>query len=428
MEDRKLGKIIAANRHTAYGKQHAFEEIRRVSDYQKKVPLTAYHHYIPYIERIKNKEPDVLTHEPVLLLEPTSGSTAAKKLIPYTRSLQREFSTALHTWLWDLNKNFPRLKYGQFYFSITPQGSATDGIVGFNRDDEYIGGFLGRLIAKKFCVPEIVKSIQDMDMFWDTTINFIKQAKKLRFVSIWNPTFLLIMLEKANMRAKELFPHLEVISCWADGNSAAYAAQLQKAFPDVYIQPKGLLATEGIMTIPIEGAGKRLTASHFFEFIDKHNDVRLKDQLDAGGEYEIVLTTSGGLYRYRIGDIVRYNGNGCFDFIGKAGNVSDYFGEKLNEMHVRQVVPAHGFCLLVPNQDRYVLYTETAVDANAIDTALRENFHYDYCRKLGQLKAVRVVVIQNGAQQYIDNCVRFGIRLGDIKPTCLSNRQGWVFI
>ena len=107
-----------------------------------------------------------------------------------------------------------------FYFSITPQGSATDGIVGFNRDDEYIGGFLGRLIAKKFCVPEIVKSIQDMDMFWDTTINFIKQAKKLRFVSIWNPTFLLIMLEKANMRAKELFPHLEVISCWADGNSA----------------------------------------------------------------------------------------------------------------------------------------------------------------------------------------------------------------
>ena len=182
------------------------------------------------------------------------------------------------------------------------------------------------------------------------------------------------------------------------------------------------------MTIPIEGAGKRLTASHFFEFIDKHNDVRLKDQLDAGGEYEIVLTTSGGLYRYRIGDIVRYNGNGCFDFIGKAGNVSDYFGEKLNEMHVRQVVPAHGFCLLVPNQDRYVLYTETAVDANAIDTALRENFHYDYCRKLGQLKAVRVVVIQNGAQQYIDNCVRFGIRLGDIKPTCLSNRQGWVFI
>jgi hypothetical protein len=267
-----------------------------------------------------------------------------------------------------------------------------------------------------------------MDLFWSTTIDFIKRAKKLKFVSIWNPTFLLIMLEKANMQARELFPHIEVISCWTDGNSAPYAEQLKRAFPGVYIQPKGLLATEGIMTIPIEGVGKRLTNSHFFEFIDTHNDIRLPDQLDAGDEYEIVLTTSGGFYRYRIGDIVRYRGNNCFDFIGKAGNVSDYFGEKLNEMHVRAVLPSDGFCLLVPKQDRYVLYTETEVDAKAIDTALRGNFHYDYCRKLGQLKEVEVVTVSNGAQQYIDNCVRFGMRLGEIKPTCLSNRQGWKFI
>ena len=428
MEDKKLGKIIANNKHTVYGRQRSFEEIRNISDYMKMVPLSVYEDYIPYIERIKNKETNILTSEPVLLLEPTSGSTSAKKLIPYTRGLQREFSSALHKWMWDLNKNFPRLKYGQFYFSITPQSSVTDGIEGFNSDDEYIGGLLGRFIAKKFCVPESVKNIQDMDMFWNITIDYIKQAKKLKFVSVWNPTFLLIMLEKANMRGKELFPHIEVISCWTDGNSAVYAAQLQKAFPGIYIQPKGLLATEGIMTIPIEGVGKRLTTSHFFEFIDKNNDIRLAHQLDPGDEYEIVLTTSGGFYRYRIGDVVRYNGNKCFDFIGKTGNVSDYFGEKLNEIHVRRVVSGNGFSLLVPDQDRYVLYTETEMDANVIDTALRENFHYDYCRKLGQLKEVKVVIVQNGAQQYIDNCVRFGMRLGDIKPACLSNRQGWVFI
>ncbi|MCL2079551.1 MAG: GH3 auxin-responsive promoter family protein [Oscillospiraceae bacterium] len=427
MEDKKLGSIITNNQNTVYGNKYSYGDIRNISDYQKNVPFSTYEDYAPYIERIKNKESNILTSEPVLLLEPTSGSASAKKLIPYTRGLQREFSSAIYKWLWNLNRNFPRLKYGQFYFSITPQGNTTDGIEGFNTDDEYIGGLLGKFVAKKFCVPASVKSIEDMDLFWKTTIDYIKQAKKLRLVSIWNPTFLLIMLEKSNMRAKDLFPHLEVISCWADGNSATYAEQLQKAFPDAYMQPKGLLATEGIMTIPIEGVGKRLTDSHFFEFIDKNNDVRLKDQLDKDDEYEIVLTTSGGLYRYRIGDIVRYNGNQCFDFIGKAGNISDYFGEKLNEMHVREVVPKNGFCLLVPNENRYVLYTETEADADTIDAALRGNFHYDYCRKLGQLKKVEVVVVENGAQQYIDNCVRFGMRLGDIKPMCLSNRQGWVF-
>jgi hypothetical protein len=360
-------------------------------------------------------------------LEPSSGSVTAQKLIPYTKGLKREFSSAISIWLWNLNRHFPRLKYGQIYFSITPQVSQNEGIIGFNNDDEYIGGLLGWFISKKFCVPGSVKAISDMEEFWHTTIGYIKRAKNLRLVSIWNPTFLLIMLEKAKMTGKELFPHLEVISCWADGNSAPYAEKLRKTFPGVHIQPKGLLATEGIMTIPLEGIGKRLTNSHFFEFIGKNGSICLKDQLECGKEYEIVLTTSGGFYRYNIGDTVRYNGNSCFDFIGKSGNISDYFGEKLNEFHVRMVIGGNGFRLLVPNGDRYTLYSETDVDINAIDNGLRENFHYDYCRKLGQLQSVEYKKIQNGDQQYIDNCVKFGMRLGDIKHAYLSNRQGWEF-
>jgi hypothetical protein len=229
------------------------------------------------------------------------------------------------------------------------------------------------------------------------------------------------------MTAKELFPRLELVSCWADGNSKPPAEKLRKAFPGVYIQPKGLLATEGVMTIPIEGVGKVLTDSHFFEFKDKNGEIRLKDGLEIGEEYEIILTTSGGLYRYNIGDIVRYNGNYCFEFIGKSGNVSDYFGEKLNEVHVRKIIAADGFRMLAPKGNRYILYSETDVDANLIEKGLRENFHYDYCRELGQLEKAEVVKIKNGGRQYIDNCLRFGMRLGDIKPAYLSNREGWVF-
>ena len=447
MEDRKLARIISKNSHTTYGMRYGFSDVKNIADFQRKVPITTYEDYIPYIEKIKSGGQNILTKEPVLLLESSSGSTAAKKLIPYTKGLKHEFSSAIGKWLWDLNKNFPQLKYGQLYFSITPQAAESDGIVGFNSDDEYIGGVLGRLVANKFCVPDSVKTILDMEDFWTATIHYIKCAKNLRFVSIWNPTFLLIMLEKARMKPKELFPHLAVISCWADGNSKPYAKKLQKAFPDVYIQPKGLLATEGIMTIPIEGVGKQLTNAHFFEFIDKKGDVRLKDELDIGGEYEIILTTSGGLYRYNIGDIVRYNGNDCFDFIGKSGNVSDYFGEKLNEVHVRKVIEGNGFRLLVPTGNKYTLYCETdsgngigndssngigigidsGVDIDIIDKKLRENFHYDYCRRLGQLEKAELVKVKNGEQQYIDNCLSFGMRLGDIKPAYLSNREGWIF-
>ncbi len=427
MEDRKLAKIILNNQHTVYGRRYGFFNVKSIADFQKNVPITTYEDYLPYIEKIKNGGQNILTKEPVLLLEPSSGSTSARKLIPYTKGLKKEFSSAIFKWLWDLNKNFPCLKYGQMYFSITPQATQNNGIIGFNSDEEYIGGILGKLIAKKICVPNKVKSITDMDEFWNVTADYIKRAKNLRFVSVWNPTFLMIMLEKAKMTAKELFPNLEVISCWADGNSEPYAKKLQKTFPNVYIQPKGLLATEGIMTIPIEGMGKRLTDAHFFEFIDKNGDIRLRDDLEVGEEYQIILTTSGGLYRYNIGDIVCYKGNACLDFICKSGNVSDYFGEKLNEVHVRKVIAGNGFRLLVPDENNYILYTESEVNMDKIDLELRENFHYDYCRKLGQLKKPVQIIVKNGEQQYIENCLRFGMRLGDIKPAYLSNRKGWIF-
>lgn len=432
MENKKLSQIISKNKNTSYGRAFSFDKIKTIADYQKYLPITAYDDYGPYIERIANGEQNVLTKEEVIMFEPSSGSMSAKKLIPYTKSLKSEFAKAVWAWLWNLNKHFPNLKYGQFYFSITPQGLqeqyTSSGIpIGFDGDEEYFGSLLGKLAGKKFCVPNSVKNIQDIDEFWEATVRYIKNAKKLRLLSIWNPTFLLIMLEKAGMPPQKLFPNLEVISCWADGNSKPYAEKLQKLFPDVYIQPKGLIATEGIMTIPLEGIGKKLTNSHFFEFQDKNGDILLCDQLTTDETYDIILTTQGGFYRYKIGDLVLYKGNNCFDFAGKSGNVSDYFGEKLNESHVKTVIQGEGFRLLAPDGSRYVLYTETDASIDKIEKGLCENFHYEYCRKIGQLQCVEIMKIQNGEQQYIDNCLSFGMRLGDIKPIFLSNRKGWKF-
>ena len=56
----------------------------------------------------------------------------------------------------------------------------------------------------------------------------------------------------------------------------------------------------------------------------------------------MVLTTGGGLYRYRLQDLVEVTGHtapggGCpvLRFVGREGHVSDWFGEKLHERHVR---------------------------------------------------------------------------------------------
>ena len=148
-------------------------------------------------------------------------------------------------------------------------------------------------------------------------------------------------------------------------------AEVQALFPSVEIQPKGLLATEGCVSFPlVEQTGAALALrSHFFEFEEvddsttehgSSGNCRLAHELSRGGRYRVVLTTSGGLYRYQLHDVVEVVGfeKQCplLRFLGKADRVSDLVGEKLGEPHVRDALnrafSAHAisprFCLVVP--------------------------------------------------------------------------------
>src|SRR5262249_7997938 len=157
--------------------------------------------------------------------------------------------------------------------------------------------------------------------------------------------------------------------------------------------------------------------------------------------YEVIITTGGGLYRYRLHDFVqvvgRYRGSPLIRFIGKAAAVSDRFGEKLNERHVRQsldallgrrgITPEFAMVAYEEGAGRpaYTLFIESPGQSDAalyllgadLEAALAENYHYRYCRKLGQLAPLRVVRIErDGLATYLAVCQQHGQRLGDIKP------------
>ena len=137
---------------------------------------------------------------------------------------------------------------------------------------------------------------------------------------------------------EKIWPHLTVISCWGDANAKIYFKDLKQYFPNVAIQPKGLIATEGFISFPIIGKnGCALSIySHFFEFIepDSPNVVLPANQIKVGKKYLVIITTNGGLYRYRLNDIIKVVGyiNQCplIQFCGKNSLISDMFGEKIS--------------------------------------------------------------------------------------------------
>jgi hypothetical protein len=510
-----LRQLISRNAQTEFGLKHSFGTIDSVTAFQKAVPIQSYEDVRPYIDKIADGAQNVLTADSVQRFGVSSGSTSASKLVPYTMSLIAEFQEGIDPWMYHLMRDYPGILGGKAYWSVTPIGErqkfSSGGIpIGFDDERSYFGKLTQWVLGTVMTTPSELAIVEDMDAFRYATLRFLLQEKSLSWVSIWNPTFATLFLNpltkwfdqliedirtgsmsidlgvtpevdasirksliKSPRRAKELaqirdrkngslyeeiWPRLQLISCWAHGNSGEAVKQLQNYFPNVAIQPKGLIATEAFVSFPLRGEASALSInSHFFEFEEvESKTIRLAHQLEVGGKYSVIVTTSGGLYRYRLNDVIEVLGFEAqcplIRFVGKQDKVVDICGEKLNEQFVdgvvRQVISRSSnqpnFWMVAPKRSsaqvvEYVLFLQFGNGAivvnnkledtsREIDSALRENFHYDYCRRLGQLEHCKVFLIeadQDAFQCYLTTCTELGQRLGDIKHVALHPYQHW---
>lgn len=416
-----LLRTLLRNANTPFGTAHRFASIRSIHEYQQRVPIRTY------------DECDLAAGiaESVDRYEPTSGSSGASKRIPYTRTLRRQFDAAIAPWIVSLFRKEPAAFAGEAYWSVSP---------GADSDEEALGPLQRRLVRAVQAVPSSVRLASDVDAFRRETLAHLQRCRTLSLVSVWHPSFLDLLIPD-DVDTVATWPHLRVISCWADANAAGAAAALARRFPHATLQPKGLLSTEGVVTIPFDGAQTLAYRSHFFEFRDGDR-VRLATELESGKRYDVILTTGGGLYRYATEDVVEVTGfrESCplLRFIGRAHHVSDHFGEKLNEIFVRERLELalheipHTFAMLACDRDAYVLYIESPSPddelvraTDALEQSLREAFHYDHCRRLRQLAPLRTFrVLRNAAATYLT--VRAATqRLGTIKIPALDREQGW---
>ncbi len=489
----QLQTLLKQNHNCQFGQHHDFSKIRTASQYQTTVPIHTYQQLQPYVELMLGGQKQVLSDESVLWYERTSGTTKQAKMIPYTAAALRAFQAALYPWLYDLLTQYPNIMQGSAYWSISPVGrepqQTADGTpIGCHNDALYLGQQGAALIAQTLAVPPWVAEIQSIDAWQYITLRYLLSDANLSLISIWSPTFLLQLLKALPahadqliqdigsgqvtepglsdhlahvdfapnpQRAEELsrcirpgvldtrriWPKLVLISCWSSASSQVYAAQLQSLFPAVSIQPKGLLATEGVISLPLCASDTPVLAvqSGFYEFIDSAGQVSLAHQLVTGRSYSVLLSNPCGLYRYQIGDQVRvtdwHHTAPCLDFIGRGGSTTDLCGEKLSEDFVLPLLKQiPGFTLLVANplpQPHYCLYVDAAMVPKqyaeqlpaTVEQHLKQNPHYQYARHLGQLAAVKVIRTSEPMDRYYHHQQQQG--LGDIKPPSLSQDVTW---
>lgn len=97
VQERFLQTLIKAHQSTVYGQKIGLSEIRTVDQFRDRLPILPYSSYEPYIERVAQGEPNILTPDPVVFLNLTSGSTGKQKLIPVTARSRRALAKANRT-------------------------------------------------------------------------------------------------------------------------------------------------------------------------------------------------------------------------------------------------------------------------------------------------------------------------------------------
>ncbi len=424
-----LRDILRHNTHTQPGQQYQFSSIRSWDDWKQRVPISSYEDIQPAIQELCNNTQGNLCSETVTRLVPTGGSSGGEKLIPWTSKLGTSFQAGIRPWIVDLHRHFPDIRHGPAYWAISPSlPTRTDAQIpiGFADDSAYLGGWAQKIIRPTLAVPSDVRHIANTHQFRMETCRHLLSTPELRLMSLWHPSYILdlydfILTHKNKLLTsvssrhrqrllhcdwedpQQLWPSLRVISAWGDSAARPFFHTLTKRFPTSFCQAKGLLATEGIISIPFAGQCPLAITSHFFEFIDDQGTVHRAHELHTGHSYRILLTTAGGLYRYDLGDIILVTGflghTPSIQFIGRDKQTSDMVGEKLTEAHVlttlQQVIPSKHFAALqavLPTHDtpHYRLYSTAALPSTAsIDILLQKNPHYKLARKLGQLGAIQ---------------------------------------
>ncbi len=342
-------KLISMGKTTEWGKKYEYDKIKSPAEFQKVVPLQTYEDIKPYVNRLKQGEQNLLWPTPINWFAKSSGTTNDKsKFIPVSReSLEDCHYKAGKDLLALYNHNNP---YNKVYSgkSLVLGGSSQ---INEFRKDSYSGD-LSAIIINNLPFWVEFKRIPDRTIAlmdeWESKIEKMAESVKdenvtsIAGVPSWTLVLIKRILEitgKSNIR--EVWPNLEFYM-HGGVNFEPYQRQFEKLIPGGGMHYyESYNASEGYFGIQDRtGAHDMLLMLDYgiyYEFIpveNSHEDqprTLSLNEVELGKNYEMVISTNGGLWRYRLGDTVVFTTTFPFriQVSGRTKNFINAFGEEL---------------------------------------------------------------------------------------------------
>jgi len=510
-QQRVLNRIIKANADTQFGRAHNFKTINSIADYTQQVPIQTYATLRPYVDKQIAGEKQVLTKDEPFYYARTSGTTGDPKYIPVTQDTLKQHQRSLAIFAYLQYRAQPQAFSGTLLAIPGPfeEGRFDSGIC-FGSISGLMYEAMPKRLKAKYIVPDSVYSLDDYTLKYRLILRLMLPHTNMSYIASANPTTfkkllvelqadwqqLLDDVEKGGFyrnddlptevqedvmpllnahperaatlrkleRASEtvsfaqVWPNIRLVVTWTGGSCGIAVNHIKPSFPsDTVFMDLGYLSSEMRGTITIDKArpgGVPTLLDHFFEFIEVSEyeqgvrDTLTLDKLVVGKQYYFIMTTTAGLYRYFMNDIVEVvgmeNATPMLTFIQKGKGVTNITGEKLAEQQVisamETIKQTHGvdipfyLALACVEQAHYVIYVEmgselTASLSDDIEHALNQaNIEYASKRESGRLNQLEVKYLKAGtADAYKTFCVEKGQRESQYKPLLLQYQSDNTF-
>ena len=348
VQNELLLHLIRQAEATVVGETYDFESIKSYASFAERVPVSSYEELEPLIERTRQGEQNVFWNEPIKWFAKSSGTTNAKsKFIPVSNSALEDchYKGSKDLLCMYLNNN----ENSQLFVGKSLRLGGSSQIYEDNKT--YFGDLSAILIenmpmwAEFSSTPSNKVSLMSE---WESKLNAIIAETKTENVTSFAgvPSWLLVLmnrmlLETGKENLMEVWPNLEVY--FHGGVSfEPYKEQYKKIIPDDAFKYYEIYnASEGFFAIQDENYSNDLLLmldyGIFYEFIPmdtfgtpNQKIIPLAD-VELFKNYAIVITTNSGLWRYLIGDTVRFTSLNPYRIrvSGRTKHHINVFGEEL---------------------------------------------------------------------------------------------------
>jgi hypothetical protein len=327
-----LQELVTAAQYTEFGRKYNFSKLFTLKEFKKNVPIHEYDDIKPYILRMMEGEENVLWNTPVKWFAKSSGTTSDKsKFIPISEeSLHDNHFKASKDVLSNYYKNFPSSDL------LTGKGLVVGGSHQISKVNEEIQyGDLSAVLMQN-------------SPFWgqwirtpELSVALLENVTSLAGVPTWTLLLLKRILEiKGKTTIKEVWPNLEL---YINGGVSfvPYKEQFDRIiggkinYLEIYNASEGFVAAQ----VSPDDDGMLLFTEHgiFYEFmpVEEYGNrnpmtVGLKDVV-IGKNYALVISTTGGLWRYLIGDTIQFTKLNPYNIkiSGRLKHYMNAFGEEV---------------------------------------------------------------------------------------------------